>query len=1573
MDSGGPKRGFPVDYGINTTYRGASVSFFIRNFAMLEFIITVASDMKKTSLFLSLSILFYSACSTSAEQAGIPGARIENIPANVTCTTMCTDSTGFIWIGTEDSGLYHFDGTNYLHFTSDGESGCLSSSRINRVFCDSRNTLWVGTDQGVDIFDAQTGSFRRIPIRGEFKSVTTLAESTKGDVLALTEDGLFRYDATADSFKNVIQAGDTRIIKVYILPDGDIFLVGNFKIDRYDSDYHLIGSYPGVNAAVDSWKVSSEYLLLKSFPHVKLFNLENCTYEPLTGAISGMESPDRLTFVSPMGDESVIFAYDGKYYFYNFSSDALISETDSDFPFDTDVSAGSALFVRKDKGGDYWIMTRTKGLAKAKPAVNPHYFPLERYAAEHQVKSIVAGGGKVWLISDGHYLVTFDVKTQNLEVEEIGQIINRVLGEERFCDVFWDEDSDRLFLTSDSNVREYTIDSEGKRKLTHFYHPDFVSGYLKIAVDKNGGLWGGGRSGTLNYSQADNPQFSFQLSDVNLNGLMPQTRLTAITCLDNGQIAAAFHNSAIGFIDPVTRQNRVSYMTTVSDIVALCPDNEGNLWIGTASDGLWIMDLQTYEVTQSHTFSKGKISAIVRDDRGRMFLVVDNNLFQYIPSSAAWDEDSDRLFLTSDSNVREYTIDSEGKRKLTHFYHPDFVSGYLKIAVDKNGGLWGGGRSGTLNYSQADNPQFSFQLSDVNLNGLMPQTRLTAITCLDNGQIAAAFHNSAIGFIDPVTRQNRVSYMTTVSDIVALCPDNEGNLWIGTASDGLWIMDLQTYEVTQSHTFSKGKISAIVRDDRGRMFLVVDNNLFQYIPSSAAFRTILTSSGVSTVALCPVEDNQMLVYLGGELNVIERNARTSVSRIPEVAGVMTSDEKGRLLDIIDFARPGSHRIVLGKSVNNLNLTITPSELIDCSYLNCRAIFKGVFREWRDFSETSFSLDNIPYGTHRLSFMLVNPAEGTSGQTYDISIVSRRPWYISTAAKISLLFVLIGLYAFIRKLRRNNETSKRKAEMVEQEKEMQLRMNQQNIDFFTDISHEFRTPLTIISGSAETLLQDPQISSRQTHLAHLIQRNSDRMLKLVGQLMDLNKLDHGKLTLNVKACDVAGIIHNIYETFGNVAERKEITFTLDCPDYLLCWVDSDKFEKVVYNLLSNAFKYTPSGGAVSLCAKVCSGQEAGSLFAGDSRMNGNYLLVSVTDTGIGIPDDKKAEIFTRFTRINPDCRTGGTGIGLSFSKSLVETHHGLIGMRDGKAEDGSSRGSEFFFALPADNSAYSQAELSKVEPANQNTVDGSCYKSEYTIHPATAAGTVKRTQILVIDDDSEILYYLALVLSTEYEVITRSDAISGYRKIEEMHPDVIISDIMMVEMDGLKLCRMVKDDIGLSHIPFILLTAKTTTEDQIEGMNAGADAYIVKPFDPNYLKAVISSLLRNRDNVRKALGESTSIEKVEVEEEAISQQDKRLLEKLYAIMEEHLMESELNISEMTVNLGMSRTKLYYKIKGLTGQTPNEFFKTFKLNKAAEMIKEGKYKISAISDMVGFSSPSHFAAAFQKQFGKLPSKY
>ncbi len=1336
--------------------------------------------MKRISLLFFLWALPLTSCHPAAEQDGTPYARVEAMPQNVTCTTACIDSTGFIWIGTEDSGLYLFDGTNYLHFFAADEKGSLSSSHITRVFSDSRGTVWAGTDRGVDRYDPTSGSFLRITGGGEMKSVMALTEDGRGNVLAVTEEGVLRYDEGADSFRAAIEARESGIVKAYAVRGGELILVRNFGIDRYDPDYNLIGSYPSRSAIVNSWRVSSDLLLLKSFPAVRLFDLETHTSKPLSGAIAWMDNPDKMTFVSPLGNGTAVFAYDGKYYFYDFASDTLISENEPDFPFDTDISASAALFVLKDKTGGFWIMTRTKGLFKAKPAVNSLYFPLERYAAEHRIKTIVSGRGKVWMISDGHYLVTFDIASRRLEVEDIGRIIGRVLGEDRFCDIFWDEVSGRLFLIADSNVWEYTLDREGGRNLTGFYHPSYVSGYMKIAVDRNGGIWGGGRSGTLQYSRSDDPSFSIQFSDVNLNGLTPYTRLTAITRLDSGLIAAAFSYPAIGFIDPVTRQNHIVYLSSI-----------------------------------------------------------------------------------------------EGLR-----------------------------------------------------------------------------------------------------DIVSLCPDNEGRLWMGTAAGGLFFLDLQTYEVERSKALAKGRISSISRDDKGRMFVVSDSNLFQHIPSSGTFRTLLVSSGASSSALCNVGDNEMLAYLGGELNVIERDAATAVSRIPEVAGVVVSDESGGMLDIVRFSEPGSRRIVLGQSMNSLRLTVTPAELIDCGYLNCRVFFKGVFREWRDFSETSFPLDNIPFGTHTLSFALTNPAEGTSGPVNEMKITVLRLWYNSMAARVILGLILLGILEYILRLLRKSEESERKAEMAEEEKKMQERLNQRNIDFFTDISHEFRTPLTIISGSAETLLQDPRLTSRQGHLVHLVQRNSDRMLKLVGQLTDLNKLDHGKMELNVKACDISAIIRNAYEAFGNAAERKEIAFRLDCPDYLLCWADSDKFEKVVYNLLSNAFKYTPSGGSVTLGARTGNAAEVGGLFPGRQPKEGNYLIVSVSDTGIGVPDDRKKDIFTRFTRINPDSRTGGTGIGLSFSKSLVEVHRGMIGVKDGKDGkdgEGSAAGSVFFFALPADSSAYTPEELSGAESSRQNTVDGSIYKSEYTLHKTPTAGGGKRTKVLVIDDDSEILYYLSLVLSEEYEVITRSDAVSGYRKIEEVQPDVIISDIMMVEMDGLKLCRMVKDDIGISHIPFILLTAKTTTDERIEGMNAGADAYIVKPFDPGYLKAVIASLLRNRDNVRKALGASTSINKAEVEENVISVQDKKLLEKLYAIMEESLMESELNISEMTVHLGMSRTKLYYKIKGLTGQTPNEFFKTFKLNKAAEMIKEGKYKISAISDMVGFSSPSHFAAAFQKQFGKLPSKY
>ena len=362
-----------------------------------------------------------------------------------------------------------------------------------------------------------------------------------------------------------------------------------------------------------------------------------------------------------------------------------------------------------------------------------------------------------------------------------------------------------------------------------------------------------------------------------------------------------------------------------------------------------------------------------------------------------------------------------------------------------------------------------------------------------------------------------------------------------------------------------------------------------------------------------------------------------------------------------------------------------------------------------------------------------------------------------------------------------------------------------------------------------------------------------------------------------------------------------------------------------------------------------------------------LHVSIADTGIGIPEDALEAVFERFYRTRGTGKAGGTGIGLYYTRALVNLHHGSIRANVRKQDD-KVTGSIFSFSIPLKKEIYSDSERGENTDVVTN-LDRNL--SEYVEKEAETGTDSNKPTVVLIDDDYEILYYLKNLLAPFYNVHFRFDALSGYKMIEEVQPDVIICDMMMVEVDGLQLCRMVKENLSMSHIPFVMLTAKSTMRDQIDSLGAGADAYVVKPFEPEYLMALIKSMIDNRSRVRKML--STSLSVPSSSKEVLSGQDKSFMDKLYAIMKESLRNGELDIDSVAEKLGVSRSKFYYKVKALTGQTPNEFFTTYKLNYGAELLKKGKYKISAIADMLGFSSPSHFAAQFRKQFGVLPSQY
>ena len=469
-----------------------------------------------------------------------------------------------------------------------------------------------------------------------------------------------------------------------------------------------------------------------------------------------------------------------------------------------------------------------------------------------------------------------------------------------------------------------------------------------------------------------------------------------------------------------------------------------------------------------------------------------------------------------------------------------------------------------------------------------------------------------------------------------------------------------------------------------------------------------------------------------------------------------------------------------------------------------------------------------------------------------------------------------------------------------------------------------------------------------------------MFKLVNQLMDFNKLENDTLRLSVEQIDVMKALNDICDIFEFNAKEKGVTiYRLGMEDPLMAWTDGDKLEKILSNLLSNALKFTPRGGRIDVSLDV----------------SGDQVKVSVADTGKGIPEDQKENIFKRYYQLDNQTKAivnYGTGIGLYYSRRLAELHHGTLTVDN--REEGS--GAVFTVVWPMTETAYTDEERRPLEGDKTLAVDADLQfasrESGISNPLQNESSEDDRPTILIVDDDTEIINYMRLLFAKDYRLITCLDADTALDEMRAEEPNLVLSDVAMPGKDGYELCQEIKQDIQLSHIPVILVTAKITAENQVEGLSVGADAYVTKPFDPAVLSALIQSQLKNRERVRKLLTNATTTEEEGVDN-ALSGQDKHFMEELYKLMEEELSNSELDVTRITKLLLISRTKLYYKIKGLTGETPSNFFRTYKLNRAAELLKSGKYTVSEIADKCGFSTQSHFSVVFKKQYGVTPTEY
>lgn len=606
--------------------------------------------------------------------------------------------------------------------------------------------------------------------------------------------------------------------------------------------------------------------------------------------------------------------------------------------------------------------------------------------------------------------------------------------------------------------------------------------------------------------------------------------------------------------------------------------------------------------------------------------------------------------------------------------------------------------------------------------------------------------------------------------------------------------------------------------------------------------------------------------------------------------------------------------------------------------------EGLDKDWTDIgSNRRAYFNNVPAGRYQVIVRIARSDQQVveAEESFPLTILPA-PWATWWAKLLYLLVAGIALWQ-VWATRKRILAEREAKEKAAFEKEQEQRVNDMNMRFFANISHEFRTPLTMISGPVGLLEKTDYLKPQEYKLVDTIKWNAARMLKLVNQLMDFNKLENDALRLKVSRQDLVALAEQTLAMFRITMAEKHITLqTEGLEDTLPAVVDPDKVDKVLSNLLSNAVKYTPEGGTIGLKLDT----------------DGEKITFEVSDNGPGIPEDQLERIFERYFQVE-DHHNYGTGIGLYFARRLMQLHHGSI-----HAEN-LPQGVKFVAEFPAKD-IYKPEEHVEIQQMQQ------------VLFPvgesAEAASQEHENTILLVDDDSGIVNYLKLLLSPSYNILYAYNAEAALKQLEEHKPDLILSDVAMPGMDGYELCRRIKADAEICHLPVILVTAKTTTDEQIAGLNTGADAYVTKPFDPEYLQALIRSQLENRARIRGIIANATTTEEIqEAQADALSEQDKALMDRLYVIMEEELSNEELNINKFTEMMYMSRTKLYYKIKGLTGETPNAFFKKYKLNRAAEMLKSGNHNISEVSDLTGFSSPTVFTRNFRAQFGMTPTEY
>ena len=789
-------------------------------------------------------------------------------------------------------------------------------------------------------------------------------------------------------------------------------------------------------------------------------------------------------------------------------------------------------------------------------------------------------------------------------------------------------------------------------------------------------------------------------------------------------------------------------------------------------------------------------------------------------------------------------------------------------------------------------------------------------------------------------------YKTYVRDyeIRDVIVDRQGRLWLSASGDGLVLVepgDGETepkfYVFNTSNGLVSNLVQSVVDTPDGNLWISTQQGVTAWNARKKSFENYMFSRNPmgnvynENSAVC-LDDGR--VVLGGNygLTIIQP------SRLSHVSG---------LTDVVFTSYPYSDEITLTYEQRSPNIYFSTLDYSDVRNVKYTYRLEGFDQAWSQPSSTPWAAyQKLPAGKYLLHVKACT-SDGTWGKESTLVICIKPPFYLTSWAIMIYVLLVLGVIILVVKFVHDKNVLRNRIRL-EQE------LTRYKLVFFTNIAHEFRTPLTLMQGSLEKEKCIMKANRWQTELEKTIRvmdKSVQRMLRLIDQLLEFRKMQAGKLKLSLQETDAVMFVKGICRMFDDAAESKEIAYRFESsePAHAM-FLDQQMIDKVVFNLLSNAFKYTPAKGTISVSLSFT-----------------DVMTIRVADTGVGIPQEKREQLFSRFMQSS---YTGESfGIGLHLTHELVRTHHGEITYQENEGG-----GSVFVVTIPLQKDCYEASDfLVKDSPILKADLtkerDGQEEKTTDAVPSAPSAPLNRRT-ILLIEDDNDVREFLLSELESCFDLKVASDGKAGIAMAKELDVDLIVSDVMMPGMNGFELTKRLKNSFETSHIPIILLTALSTDENVLEGTESGADAYITKPFSPQLLMARILQLLNQREILRQKFGKVPQ----EIRSAMLkNEQDSLFVKRLDSIVYSRLGEQDLSVDKVAGLLHLGRTIFYKKVRGTTGYTPNEYIRVIRLRKAAELLKEGEKNVSEVAYAVGFDNPYYFSKCFKEQFGMPPSQY